>query len=266
MTTFAARTHPGRRSGPNEDAIGWDAERQVWFVADGMGGHVSGQIASQVVKSCIMTADSQRDMADTLVEAHLAILQAAAADGELNGMGATAVVASIAGRSLEITWVGDSRAYLWRRGKLTQLSRDHSFVELLREQNLLSAEEIRNHPQANLVTRTLGHGEPVPSVARISLRSGDRILLCSDGLNDELDDAEMGDILRDNGGLDEATDRLLAAALAKGGRDNTSIVIVEYEGTRFGDTRQVVLDSPLLPIALGAGVAVLVAALLWGIR
>jgi protein phosphatase len=265
MTKFAAKTHPGRRPGPNEDAIGWNAERQVWFVADGMGGHVSGQVASQVVKSCILTSDAQCSMADTLVQAHLAILQAASADDELTGMGATAVVAVVSRRSLEITWVGDSRAYLWRRGKLTQASRDHSFVELLREQNLLSAEEIRNHPQANLVTRTLGHGDPVPSVVRQSLRSRDWILLCSDGLNDELDDEEMADILRGSSNVDEAADRLLAAALARGGRDNTSVAVVEYEGTRFGDTLQALFGSPWAPIALGACLAILVAAVIWSL-
>jgi protein phosphatase len=264
MPKFAAKTHPGRRPGPNEDAIGWNAERQLWFVTDGMGGHVSGQVASQVVKSCILTGDPQCSMADTLIQAHLAILQAASADDELTGMGATAVVALIIKRSLEITWVGDSRAYLWRRGKLTQLSRDHSFVELLREQNLLSPEEIRNHPQGNLVTRTLGHGDPVPSVVRRSLRSRDWILLCSDGLNDELDDEEMAGILRESSNVDEAVDRLLAAALARGGRDNTSVAVVEYEGTRFGDARQTLFGSPWLPIALGACLAILVAAVLWG--
>lgn len=266
MARFAAKTHQGRRPGDNEDAIGWDTERQLWFVADGMGGHAAGQVASQVVKSCILTSDPHARMTDALVEAHLAILQAASADEQLSGMGSTAVVAAIDRRSVEVTWVGDSRAYLWRRGELLQLSRDHSFVELLREQNLLSPEEIRSHPQANLVTRTLGHGEPLPSKMRKSLRSGDWILLCSDGLNDELDDQEMADILSSSSSVDEAVDRLLGAALAKGGRDNTSVAIVEYEGTRLGDALQALISAPWLPVALGACLAILVAALLWGNR
>jgi protein phosphatase len=266
MARFAAKTHTGRRPGANEDAIGWDTERQIWFVIDGMGGHVSGQVASQVVKSCILTSELRSKIDETLVQAHEAILQAATVEGELSGMGATAVVAEILNRSVEITWAGDSRAYLWRRGKLVQMSRDHSFVELLREQNLLSPEEIRNHPQGNLVTRTLGHGDPVPSVVRKSLHSGDWILLCSDGLNDELDDGEIAAVLGSSASVDEAVDRLVAKALAKGGRDNTSVVVVEYEGTRLGNTLVMLSGVPWIPVALGACLAILAAVLFWSDR
>lgn len=266
MAGFAGKTHPGRRPGENEDAIGWDAGRGLWLVADGMGGHASGQTASEVVKSAVLSGDGQADMAGRLVRAHEAVLEAAAADDTLTGMGATAVVASIARRVLEVTWVGDSRAYLWRRGRLTQLSRDHSYVEVLREQNLLSEEQIRGHPHANLVTQTLGHGDPQPSVVRKPLRPGDRVLLCSDGLNDELEDGEMEDILRTSATLEDAVDRLVAAALDKGGRDNVSVVLVEYEGTRLGAAVQFLSGTPWLPIAVGACLAVLVAAILWGQR
>lgn len=266
MLKVAGKTHPGRRPGENEDAIGWDNERKLWFVADGMGGHVSGQTASKVVKDCLLASDGRVAMADRLVQAHGAILEAAVADERLSGMGATAVVAGIVNRSLEVTWVGDSRAYLWRRDKLTQLSRDHSYVEMLREQNLLSEEQIRGHPHANLVTQTLGHGDPQPSQVKSRLRSGDWILLCSDGLNDELEDEEMADILRTSADVQEAVERLVAAALDRGGRDNTSAVLVEYESTRFGTAIQALINAPWLPIAVGACLAVLVAAILWGQR
>lgn len=266
MPQFAGKTHPGRRPGENEDTIGWDAERGLWLVADGMGGHASGQVASKVVKNSLLAGEARTDIAERLVQAHADVIEAASADEKLTGMGATAVVATIDEHLLEVTWVGDSRAYLWRRDKLTQLSRDHSYVEVLREQNLLSEEQIRGHPHANLVTQTLGHGEPKPSVVRKPLRSGDWIMLCSDGLNDELEDAEMAHILRTSSSLEEAVDRLVAAALDKGGRDNTSVVLVEYEGTRLGAAVQALGAAPWLPIAVGACLAVLVAALLWGQR
>jgi PPM family protein phosphatase len=263
---FAGKTHPGRRPGENEDAIGWDAGRGLWLVADGMGGHASGQTASQVVKAAVLADDGPADIAERLVRAHEAVLEAASADEALTGMGATAVVARVAGHRLEVTWVGDSRAYLWRKGRLTQLSRDHSYVEVLREQNLLSEEQIRGHPHANLVTQTLGHGDPQPSVVQTPLRSGDRILLCSDGLNDELEDGEMEDILRASASLEDAAERLVAAALDKGGRDNVSVVLVEHEGTRLSTAVQLLSRAPWLPIAVGACLAGLVAALLWGDR
>jgi PPM family protein phosphatase len=266
MLKFASKTHPGHRPGENEDAIGWDSERQLWLVADGMGGHASGRTASQVVKSCLLASDANSPMSDRLVQAHAAILEAASEDERLVGMGATAVVATIVARSLKVTWVGDSRAYMWRRGRLSRLSRDHSYVEMLREQKLLSEEQIRGHPHANLVTQTLGHGDPHPSQVTSRLRSGDWILLCSDGLNDELEDEEMADILQRSANVEDAVDRLVAAALERGGRDNTSVVIVEYEGPRFGTALEALKCAPWLPIAVGACLAVLVAALLWGQR
>ena len=115
-------------------------------------------------------------------------------------MGSTVVAVRIEDRHAEIAWVGDSRAYLWRSDTLRQLSRDHSYLEVLREQENLSETQLRGHPNKNLVTQTLGIGTPEPSSITEPLRRGDWLLLCSDGLNDELEDAEIAQILRAHNG------------------------------------------------------------------
>jgi len=181
-------------------------------------------------------------------------------------MGSTAVVVRMGQGHGEIAWVGDSRAYLWRAGSLLGVTRDHSFLELLREQQPLSEEELRAHPHRNLVTQTIGIGTPNPSVNDLLLRTGDWLLLCSDGLNDELDDGEIAEALKAHPEVEAASDALIAAALAKGGKDNVSVVIVEYDGpdgvSSRASMRQIVMRW--LPVAVGVLAAVLVAVfLMW---
>ena len=162
--------------------------------------------------------------------AHEEVAQAAADNTAHANMGSTVVAIRIEDRHAEIAWVGDSRAYLWRSDTLRQLSRDHSYLEVLREQENLTETQLRGHPNKNLVTQTLGIGTPEPSSITEPLRRGDWLLLCSDGLNDELEDSEIAKILRTHNAPDAAADALIAAALAHGGRDNVSAVLVEYDG------------------------------------
>ena len=226
MVQFASHTHAGRVHHDNEDTIGADPARGLWLVADGMGGHASGEVASAIVRDTIMHA-ADLALTDAVIAAHRAVVTAAEADdARYRGMGSTVVALAVHGGSGEVVWVGDSRAYLWRRGSIRRVSRDHSYVELLRETNGMTEAEVRAHPQKNLVTQTLGHGEPVPSNAHIELRPRDWLLLCSDGLNDELDDDEIAALLRESHAPDDAVIQLVDAALAKGGRDNVSVVIV----------------------------------------
>ncbi len=145
-------------------------------------------------------------------------------------MGSTVVAVIARDDAAEIVWVGDSRAYLWRAGALSRVTRDHSVGELLREHNRLSEEEIRVHPQRDLVTQTLGHHEPHPGSVALDLRAGDTILLCSDGLHGELRDDEIAAVLKDTIALDETADRLVDGALAKGGRDNVSVILLTVPG------------------------------------
>jgi protein phosphatase len=262
---FAGRTHPGRRGGQNEDSIGWNEASGLWFVADGMGGHASGDVASRLVKETLLGSALNLPLDAAVRKAHESVASAAAANTAHANMGSTVVAARIADRQANVTWVGDSRAYLWRAGALRQLTRDHSFLEVLREQENLSDTQLRGHPNKNLVTQTLGIGAPEPSVINEPLRKGDWLLLCSDGLNDELEDREIADILRANSAPDAAADALIAAALARGGRDNVSAVLVEYDGPNGVSFRRA-LDHKsiaLLAILGGTLAAVLVAFLWW---
>jgi protein phosphatase len=223
---FSALTHPGRRDGGNQDAIGWNERQGLWFVADGMGGHERGQVASALVKATLLAADAATDLAERVLQAHRAVMSAGASTGEQSNMGSTVVCARFNARECEIVWVGDSRGYLWRRGRLSRLTRDHSYVESLRQGERISEAQARAHPEANVLTQTLGMGNTIPSRVLIELQARDWIILCSDGLTSELDDPTIADLLTRSPTPQAATERLLDAALAHGGRDNVSIVVV----------------------------------------
>jgi protein phosphatase len=261
---FAARTHPGRRGGQNEDAIGWDESQALWFVADGMGGHASGDVASRIVKETLLAA-GPIPLASALDRAHAAVLAAAAENPVYINMGSTAVAVRVGQGRCEIAWVGDSRAYLWRGQRLKTVTRDHSFLELLREQQGLSDAELRGHPHRNLVTQTIGIGTPKPSLIDLSLCHGDWLLLCSDGLNDELEDEEMANVLKLHAAPDTAADALIEAALAKGGKDNVSVLIVEYDGPDGVSSPRVFPQNVMtwLAVAVGVLAALLVVVFLW---
>jgi protein phosphatase len=263
MIQFAARTHPGRRPGDNEDSIGWDERRQLWFVADGMGGHAAGGVASGIVKEALLDPDAPQALGELVLGAHAAVVAAAEAHAEYQGMGSTLVCAHVAGDDCSLVWVGDSRAYLWRDPALRRLTRDHSFAEILRSEQGLSDAEIRVHPARHVVTQTLGLGTPVPSLAETRLRQGDWIVLCSDGLTDELTDPEIIEVLSGSHSAEEAAQALVDSALNHGGRDNVSVVVLAYDdggGKRARQRSSAVARRVLLSIAGGVGVALACAA------
>lgn len=262
---FSGRTHPGRREGPNEDVVGWDEASNFWFVADGMGGHASGDVASRVVKETLLGEGLTLPLVDAIRKAHETVAATAKTNTAYDNMGSTVVATRIGERKAEIAWVGDSRAYLWRDGSLSALTRDHSYLEVLRTQENLSEEQLRGHPNRNLVTRTLGIGAPEPSVATLALQRRDWLLLCSDGLNDELEDREIAEVLRTHTQPERATEALIEAALAKGGRDNVSALVVEYDGPSASDFSSAMSQKlrAMLPIIGGMAAATLVAVMWW---
>jgi serine/threonine protein phosphatase PrpC len=264
MIRFATRTDPGKRDGENQDAIGADPVHGTFFVADGMGGHAAGSVASDIVKSTLLELAGAVPLEHAILRAHEAVAANAALQSEHAGMGSTVVAVQITGSICTVAWVGDSRAYLWRHDKLQAVSRDHSLVEGLRALQGLSEAEIRDHPQRHMVTQTIGLGNPVPSRCQVRLRAGDVILLCSDGLNDELDDAAIADLLRANTTPDSAADALIVAALDHGGNDNVSLVLVAYDGRGKGEPAAPLEASTVVLLAVGAGVIVALAvAVLW---
>ena len=261
---FAALTHVGNRGGENEDAVGWSEPDRLWFVADGMGGHAAGQVASGIVKEVLLRDSHEKDLVAVVRRAHEAVLAAARSREEWRGMGSTLVAARINERVCEVVWVGDSRAYLSRKGKLTPLTRDHSVVEELRTEGLLSEAEIQSDPRAHQITRALGQDNAAPASNRVPLRRGDRIVLCSDGLHDGVSDSAAANRVKRNVDPHAAAQALLEAALESGGRDNISVIVVDYDGPsapaamRMGHARR-----DLIPILIGIVAAALVILAFW---
>lgn len=270
MVQFASYSHAGRVHGDNEDAIGSDAGRGLWLVADGMGGHAGGEVASAIVRDTVLQ-HAELSLTNAVLAAHRTVATTALTDARLHGMGSTIVAVALplgeGGSDAEVVWVGDSRAYLWRRKNLTLISRDHSYVELLRDAKALSEAEIRAHPQRNLVTQTLGHGDPIPGSVHVRLRARDWLILCSDGLNDELTDAEIATLLHECRAPDAAVAKLIDGALARGGRDNVSVVIVAISDddlpTRRRRLWRYLQPQPWLPAAFGTMLALLLGSLWW---
>jgi PPM family protein phosphatase len=261
---FAALTHVGNRGGENEDAVGWSEPDRLWFVADGMGGHAAGQVASGIVKDVLLRNSSEKNLAALALRAHEAVLAAARSREEWRGMGSTLVAVRIDEGVCEVVWVGDSRAYLSRNGNLTRLTRDHSVAEELRTEGLLSEAEIRSDARANQITRGLGQDSSTPSSSQVPLRRGDRIVLCSDGMHDEVSDSAIAELVGRNAEPNAAAEALLEAALKGGGRDNISVIVVDYDGPtapaarRMGRARRA-----LIPILIGVVAAVLVILAFW---
>lgn len=227
----AARTHVGLVRDGNEDAYGVDED--AWAVADGLGGHAGGEIASGIaVDSALRTlrgADTT-DMVSALRSAFRAadadIHIRAEAETALADMATTLVVAvRDAAGDVCVGNLGDSRAYVVTAGELRQVTRDDNVAEVLLERGALTAEQARVHPGQFQLTKALGLGDWEPAIHRLEPATG-RLLLCSDGANGELPDDQIAQLLG-SGSPQEACERLVAAALEAGGSDNVTVLIVD---------------------------------------
>jgi PPM family protein phosphatase len=214
----------------NEDSFLIDDRLSLYAVADGMGGHQGGEVASATAIEALRAAVASGDPIDTaIVRANAAVFEKAATDRGLAGMGTTLTAIAIVGEStLLIGHVGDSRAYRVRDGVLEQLTEDHSLVEELVREGRLSPEEAKVHPQRSIITRTIGveHDVEVDLLA-IEARTGDRILICSDGLTTMLDDDEVARIAQLDADPRLAADHLVDAANEAGGEDNITVVVID---------------------------------------
>ncbi len=247
--TYAARTDPGLRREDNEDAMRVRAELDFCVVADGMGGHVAGEVAAGLV-----VEELERFVAATIIPdaqpwpvendpalgpegnrlragLHLAnhrLADMIEDDLTLEGMATTAVAFLAHGASAAIAHVGDSRAYLRRAGKLERLTDDHTWVEDQVRAGRLTDDEARRHHWRHIVTRALmGEDDLEVEVAAVGLEAGDRLLLCSDGLPVVLSDERINNLLGADLRPDEITESLVKAANAGGGPDNITVVVVE---------------------------------------
>jgi protein phosphatase len=231
MIEFGHLSHVGLRRELNEDTYYGDADLGLWLVADGMGGHDSGEVASAMARdSIVREVRAGRALAEAVRRANEDIIRQSKQRNESMPMGTTVVAVRVNpnGR-FELAWVGDSRAYLWN-GKLQQVSSDHSYVQELIDQGQLTPEQARSHPYRNVVTKALGVTEPdklsIETVAG-ELRPGMAILLCSDGLTEEVDDAMIATaIAQKDISAQECVDHLIAAALDGGGSDNVTAVLL----------------------------------------
>jgi protein phosphatase len=259
MFKYAALTHAGNVRSHNEDIVACDPERGLWLVADGMGGHAAGEVASQIAKTTILERFAQSgSLFDAIQTAHRAIVDSAQEHTERSGMGSTVIALLVDGSTAEIAWVGDSRAYLWRKGHLSQVSKDHSYLEELIDSGQLDRKAAQNHPKRNVITQVLGFGNPEPSAASVVLREGDWILLCSDGLSDELTDERIGGVLRASTSVQEAASSLLEKVQRQRGKDNVSIIVVEPIETRtlpWSNPRTLWAAGALALIAAAAALA-----------
>jgi PPM family protein phosphatase len=223
-------THTGLRRAHNEDTFFAQAGNGLWIVADGMGGLESGEIASAMARDCVVQEVLRGGSLVKAIElAHRQILQHISDSNPEKRMGTTIVALKLDGAAYEIAWVGDSRIYRLDDMVLTQISRDHSYVQELLDRHLITPEEARCSPHRNLVTQALGAvGEQELRVDSASgtLNVGTQILLCTDGLTGEVTDQAIGDILTDEVRVQDAVDALIQAALNGGGNDNITVVLL----------------------------------------
>ncbi|WP_444904960.1 PP2C family protein-serine/threonine phosphatase [Microbulbifer sp. CnH-101-E] len=231
-TRSAGATHPGYRREQNEDAYWADEEKGIWVVADGLGGHHAGEIASQtVVEEIQQCASTDRHYERALQRAHALLL---GDEHSTANMGSTAVVLAEEGDYYHIYWVGDSRAYLWtpgdKNGELSQLTSDHSYVQMLMDSGAINSEEAATHPNRHVITRCIGGStNPKLEVDRVSHRwsSGQKLLLCSDGLSSEVPNEKINRIIAETPNNHQIVELLINAALDAGGKDNITVQIIE---------------------------------------
>jgi len=246
----AGRCDTGRRRSHNEDCMTLDAARGLVIVADGMGGHNAGEVASRMAVDSIHEAlcDGLGDLGDNtddepaahfshqgtllrraIEQSNRIISQAARSQKKLEGMGTTVVSALFHDDTLSVAWVGDSRLYRYRAGRLEQMTRDHTLLQELVDRGFYSPEEARASLNRNIVTRALGVEESVAvDLIEDVVLPGDRYLLCSDGLNDMISDVDIARILgAPTAGLDTIAGELVAQANEQGGHDNITAAVIE---------------------------------------
>jgi protein phosphatase len=244
---WGASTDVGMVRQQNEDSF--LAEETLFVVADGMGGHNAGEVASALAVTTLKAGarlgiDTTEDFRELVQQANSAIYTASLDDSTQSGMGTTVTALSIVEGEeprVLVANVGDSRAYLWRSGALSRLSVDHSYVQELVNEGIITPEAARVHPRRNIVTRALGIDRSVMvDVFTHFVRTGDRIVLCSDGLVDEVADVEIARVLGQHTDPQETAEALVMVANTNGGRDNTTVIVVD------------VLDDISAPIASSA--------------
>lgn len=250
--TVGACTDVGRIRDGNEDSF--VAIDGLYFVADGMGGHSAGEVASAIAVGTLSDLHTSAEgglvtedqVADAVSTANLAIFMESMDDPSKTGMGTTLtglVVTDAVAHKIVVANVGDSRTYLWRHGELRQVTKDHSHVQSLVDRGAITRAEARVHFQRNIVLRAMGIESHVDvDTFPLDVEDGDRFIMCSDGLVDEAADEEIELEIREATNVQDLAQRLVDLANRNGGRDNTTVVVVDFEAVDAP-----VIDVPATP-------------------
>jgi serine/threonine protein phosphatase PrpC len=235
----AARTDVGRKRAANEDRYALAPDLGLYLVADGMGGHRAGQVASELAAEATVAAlrtleAAEASLTDKLryavAAANRAVFTTARSRPELTGMGTTLVALLVERGRVALAHVGDSRAYLFRGGRLRQLTDDHSLVAELVRRREISARAARGHPHRHVLTRALGVRRNVEAdLAELTPAGDDLFVLCSDGLTGHVDDAEIARAVAAHSDLDAVCQQLVGLANSRGGEDNITVALVRCE-------------------------------------
>jgi len=238
--TSAGLTDVGVIRSDNEDNFLMVPDKGLFIVADGMGGHAAGEVASEMAVRIIarelgalQAANDQlakQRMRDAIIQANGAIFERTLTEQDKKGMGTTATAMIVVGTQYLIGQVGDSRAYVMRDGDLRQLTKDHSYVQEQVDAGYLTPEEARTHPYSNVITRCVGaNGEVIPDLYSGALHPGDVFLLASDGLTGMIEDHDLFRILQSGKAPDPLVAELIAEANRRGGLDNITAIIVRVD-------------------------------------
>ncbi|MFZ0833981.1 MAG: protein phosphatase 2C domain-containing protein, partial [Mycobacterium sp.] len=244
---YAARSDRGLVRANNEDSV--YAGARLLALADGMGGHAAGEVASQLVIAALAHLDDDEPGGDLLGKLDQAVREGNAAiaahvenDPELEGMGTTLTAILFAGNKLGLVHVGDSRGYLMRDGELSQITKDDTFVQTLVDEGRITAEEAHSHPQRSLIMRALTGHEVDPTLIMREARAGDRYLLCSDGLSDPVSQDTILEAMKIPD-VAESADRLIELALRGGGPDNVTVVVADVVDYEYGQTQPILAGA-----------------------
>ena len=253
--TSGVTTHVGQvRDGNEDNYVSIDG---LYFVADGMGGHSAGEVASEIAVRILqevytdpkVRVSSPGLLADAISTANTAIFMEAMHDSSKAGMGTTLTGLAVTNgpdNQIVVANVGDSRTYLWRHGELRQVTKDHAHVQTLVDRGAITRAEARVHFQRNIVLRAMGIESWVDiDTFPMTVEDGDRYIMCSDGLVDEADDDEIEAEIRLSVSVQDLADRLVDLANRNGGRDNITVVVVDFEVV---DNEDLVASEPELPV------------------
>lgn len=267
VSTFGSRTDIGCIRDHNEDSL--VVAPPLFVVADGMGGHAAGEVASEIAVNVMAERAPAHIDSDALgravEEANRAIILAAHEGRGRQGMGTTMTAAMLEGERLVIAQVGDSRAYLLHQGKLQQLTRDHSLMADMIEAGQLTPEEARTHPNRSVITRALGSDEHLqPDLYEINVEAGDRLLVCSDGLSGMLRDEDIERTLCRVQDPQRCASQLVNEAISAGGHDNVTVIVADVAGYAEARRKKMARKTKISIAVVLVLFAAIIAGAAWG--